>query len=157
MPGQRQDRAVLQVLLDLGGQPPVELAQHDADAGIGVARPQRHLQVQLIVPRQGQQRNCVLDPGRFKAGAALRAALDKGRSDRLDRRGEFLGAGPQHNDPMVGQAGQLAGRAERQHVAADDDDRGVGGSRHRRALSLRRRRHRRQRMAGRDACGRRDR
>ncbi len=137
MPGQRQDRAIGQVLLDLGGERAVELTQDDADARIGVARAQRHPQIELVVARQRQDRDRALDPGQLQPVAALRPAGDEPRADRLDRGGEFGLAGPQHDDAIAGNEGDLARGAERQRVAADDDHggdhRGVGCHHRRRA------------------------
>ena len=119
IPRQRKHRAVRQVLLDLGGESAVELTQ------------QRRLQVELVVARQCQDRDRVLDPGRREPVAAFRPAGDKHRAGGLDRGGEFRVGRPQDDDAMAGNEGDVARGAERQRVAADDDHRDVVRRRHR--------------------------
>ena len=51
VPGQRQHRAIGEVLLDLGRERAVELPQHNANARVGVAGAEGRLQVELIVAR----------------------------------------------------------------------------------------------------------
>ncbi len=124
MPSQRQNRAVGQVLLDLGRKRAVELTQHDADARIGVARAQRRVKIELVVARQRQDRDGVLDPRRRQPAASLRPAGDEHRAGRLDQGGEFGVGRPQHHHPMAAQPNDLARGAERQRVAADNNHRG---------------------------------
>ena len=73
MPSERQDRAIRQVLLDLAGEGPVELPQHDANARIGVARQQSRVQIELVVGRQRKDRDRPLDAGPSEPLAAVRA------------------------------------------------------------------------------------
>jgi hypothetical protein len=55
------------------GQRTVELAQHDADARVGVAGEQRRVQVELIVARHGDDRFRAADPGAFQRVAVCGA------------------------------------------------------------------------------------
>ncbi len=134
MPGQGQHRAVGQILFDLGGESAVELAQHDADARIGVARPERRLQVELIVGRQRQDRHCFGDARRLQPVAAVRPPGHEHRADGGDRPGKFRILGPQHDDAMPRHEAELARRAERERIAADNDHHGTL-RRHRSAVS----------------------
>ena len=133
MPGQRQHRAVRQVLLDLGGKCAIELPQHDADVRVGVARPQRRLEIELVVMRQGQDGHRLGNAGHFEASAAVRPAGDKLRTDRLDGAGKFQIGRPQHDDAPALQQRQFARRAERQGIAADDDHQEISVRRHARS------------------------
>ena len=49
-------------------------------------------------------------------------AGDIAGADRLDRSGEFRVRRPQDADAMPRQQAKLAGRAERERIAADNDD-----------------------------------
>ncbi len=51
MPSQRHYRAIRQILLDLARQSAIELTKDDADSGIGVAREQGGVEIELIVTR----------------------------------------------------------------------------------------------------------
>jgi hypothetical protein len=82
MPGQRQDRAARKVLFDLVRQGSVELAKNDADAWIGVARQQRGVQVQLIIRRESEDRDCVTYTGAVERFGAVGARC--GNVDRAD-------------------------------------------------------------------------
>ena len=73
VPGERQDRAIRQILLDFAGESPVELPQNDANARIGVTRQQRRVQVELVVGRQRKDRDRPLDAGSGEPLAAVRA------------------------------------------------------------------------------------
>jgi len=86
MPGQRQDRAVREILFDLVGQGSVELAKNDADARIGVARQQCGVQVQLIIRRERKDRDRMTHTSaveRFGAVGARNGNVD--RADILHR------------------------------------------------------------------------
>jgi len=63
MPGERQNRAVRQVLLDLVGEGSIELPQYDADPRVDVPRKQSGVQIEMIVGRKRQDRDRVMHPG----------------------------------------------------------------------------------------------
>ena len=79
MPGQRQDRAIRQVLLDLAGQRSIELAQYDAQPGIGVARQQGRMQIELVVGRERQDRRPPGEPRQDPAPPGYPAGRQRNR------------------------------------------------------------------------------
>ena len=52
VPGERQNRAVRQVLLDLVGKSPIELPQYDADTRVEVPRKESGVEIEMIVGRK---------------------------------------------------------------------------------------------------------
>ena len=122
MPGERQHRAVRQVLLDLVSEGPVELPQHDADAWIEVSREKGGMQIEVVVGRQCEDRDCVTHPGAVEAFATVRAR--RGNKDRayvLHGAPQIRIPAPEHDHPMSLQRAKLLGRAERDRTTADDD------------------------------------
>src|SRR5215831_13133098 len=80
MPSERQNRAVRKVLLDLVGEGPVELPQHNPDSRVGIARQQCSVQIDLVVWRSRKDRNRVAYTSAFESLAAVRAR--RGDEDR---------------------------------------------------------------------------
>jgi hypothetical protein len=130
VPGERQDRAIRQILFDFAGESPVELPQNDANARIGVARQQRRVQVELVVGRQREDRDRPLDAGPSEPLAAVRPRADEDGAHPLYRAGKVGPSGPQHDNSVALQRAKLLCCAERERVAADDDQYRIVGARH---------------------------
>ena len=101
MPSQRHDRAIRQILLDLARQSAIELTKDDADSGIGVAREQGGVQIELIVTRYSEDRNSARDAGLRERLRRVRLAGDKDGADCLHRARKIRITAPQHDDVMT--------------------------------------------------------
>ena len=132
MPGERQNRGVRQVLLDLVGESPVELPQYDADTRVEVPREKGGVQIEMIVGRQSEDRDRVANPGAVEPLDTIRACrIYEDRADVLDGAAQIRISAPEDNDPMALQRAEFLGRAERDSTAADDDHDGIVRLRHR--------------------------
>jgi len=89
------------------------------------------VQVELVVGRQRKDRDRSLDAGPSEPLAAVRARRDEGGAHPLHRAGKIGPSRPQHDNPATLQRAKLLCRAERQRVAADDDQYRIVGARHR--------------------------
>ena len=72
MRGGRERRAIREVLLDLGPEHGIELAQDDPDLAIEHASAQRDHEVERVVARERQQRGRIIDAGGFQGFIRVR-------------------------------------------------------------------------------------
>jgi len=111
------------------GQRTVELTQHDADAGVGVAGEQCRMQIELIVARHGDDRFRGVNTSPFQRIAVMRQSANQLGADRRHRAGKLLIRGAQNGHLMTGQSADFRGRAERQRIVAEDEGQNlVGGA-----------------------------
>jgi hypothetical protein len=115
-------------LLDFAGESPVELPQNDANPRIGIARQQRRMQVKLVVGRHRKDRDRPLNAGPSEPLAGVRPCADEDGAHPLHRAGKIGPPGPQHDNPVTLQRAKLLCCAERQRVAADDDQYRIVGA-----------------------------
>ena len=126
VPGERQNRAVRQVLLDLVGEGPIELPQYDADLWVDISREESGVQIEMIVGRKREDRDRVANSGAVQPFAAIRAGRgNENRADALYSARQIRISAPQDNHAMPLQRAKLLGRAERDRTAADDDHDGI--------------------------------
>ncbi len=131
VPGERQNRAVRQILLDLVGEGPIELPQYDADTRVEIPRKESGVQIEMIIGRKREDRNRVTDPGAIEALATIRASRgNKNCADALDGARQVRIPAPQDDHAMPLQRAKLLGRAECDRAAADDDHDGIARLRH---------------------------
>ena len=122
MPGERQNRAIRQILLNLVGEGPVELPQNDADARVEIAREESSVQVEMIIGRERKDCDRLAHPSPLEPFTAIRASCgDKDRPDALNGARQIWISMPEDGNPMPSQRAELLGRAERYCATANDD------------------------------------